>query len=242
MSLNKQIIPAIIANNQEELEKRVYKVSDYVEIIQLDFMDGNFVPNNSIDFDFKLPKTRCKFEAHLMIKDPNIWIEKNYMKVETILVHVESIKNPFEIIKMVKEKAKYIGFVLNPETNINKIVRPMDKLYMLGDVVMYRRNFTLLDRINTKKRILIRGNHDIFKLKDYLPYFKDIRAYKVMPKHGIIFSHVPIHPCQLDHPCPNRQSRPGLSYRYRNNRSPSSRPWYRCRCRYHWQARTNGSR
>lgn len=82
--------------------------------------------------------------------------------------------------------------------NINKLVRPCDKLYMLGDVVMYRRNFPILDRIITKKRILIRGNHDIFKLKDYLPYYTDIRAYKVMPKHGIIFSHVPIHPCQLE--------------------------------------------
>lgn len=82
--------------------------------------------------------------------------------------------------------------------NINKVVRPMDKLYILGDVVMYRRMFPILDRIITKKRVLIRGNHDIFKLKDYLPYFKDVRAYKVMPKHGIIFSHVPIHPCQLE--------------------------------------------
>jgi len=81
---------------------------------------------------------------------------------------------------------------------INALVRPVDKLYILGDVVMYRRNFDILDRIVTKKRILIRGNHDIFKLKDYLPYFKDIRAYKVMPKHGLIFSHCPIHPCQME--------------------------------------------
>lgn len=81
--------------------------------------------------------------------------------------------------------------------NINRLVRPMDKLYLLGDVIMYRRNFPILDRIITKKLILIRGNHDIFKLKDYLPYFKDVRAYKVMPKHGIIFSHCPIHECQL---------------------------------------------
>ena len=82
--------------------------------------------------------------------------------------------------------------------NINKVVRPMDKLYILGDVIMHPRNFSILDRIVTKKRILIRGNHDIFKLKDYTPYFKDVRAYKVMPKHGIIFSHIPIHPCQLE--------------------------------------------
>lgn len=82
--------------------------------------------------------------------------------------------------------------------NINRLVRPMDKLFILGDVIMYRRNFSILDRIITKKRILVRGNHDIFKLKDYLPYFKDVRAYKVMPKHGIIFSHIPIHPNQLE--------------------------------------------
>lgn len=82
--------------------------------------------------------------------------------------------------------------------NINKVVRVMDKLYILGDCVMNRRCLLTLDRINTKKRILIRGNHDIFKLKDYLPYFKDIRAYKVMPKHDIIFSHIPIHSCQLE--------------------------------------------
>ncbi len=82
--------------------------------------------------------------------------------------------------------------------NINAVVRPCDSIKILGDVVMYRRCLPTLDRIITKKRILIRGNHDIFKLKDYIPYFKDIRAYKVMPKYGIIFSHIPIHPNQLE--------------------------------------------
>jgi len=82
--------------------------------------------------------------------------------------------------------------------NINEVVRPQDKLYILGDVAINRRCLPILDRINTKKRILIRGNHDIFKLKDYTPYFKDLRAYKVLPKHMIIFSHIPIHPNELN--------------------------------------------
>ena len=82
--------------------------------------------------------------------------------------------------------------------NINAVVRTCDKLYILGDCAMYRRCLSTLDRINTKKRILIRGNHDIFKLSDYTPYFKDVRSMKVMPKYGIIFTHVPIHPCQLE--------------------------------------------
>ena len=52
---NKIVIPAIIAENQIELDQRIHKVKNYVNIIQLDFMDGIFVPNHSIDFDFKIP-------------------------------------------------------------------------------------------------------------------------------------------------------------------------------------------
>lgn len=81
--------------------------------------------------------------------------------------------------------------------NINEVVRPQDKIFILGDIAMNRKYICVLDRIITKKRILLRGNHDIFKLKDYIPYFKDIRAYKVLPKHGIIFSHIPIHEYHL---------------------------------------------
>ena len=82
--------------------------------------------------------------------------------------------------------------------NINAVVRPCDKLFVLGDVAMNRKCISTMDRIITKKRILIRGNHDIFKLRDYTPYFTDVRAYKMMPKHGIMFSHIPVHPCQLE--------------------------------------------
>lgn len=80
--------------------------------------------------------------------------------------------------------------------NWNKVVRPCDRVYMMGDVVMNRKNLPILNKLNGKK-VLIKGNHDIFKLKDYIPYFYDIRAYKIMPKYGIIFSHIPLHDNQL---------------------------------------------
>ncbi len=128
MNLKKNIIPAIIAKNQDELEERIKKVGDFIDIIQLDFMDGKFVPNNSIDFDFKLPKTKCKFESHLMINEPEKWIENNASKVDTILVHYESVKNPMTIINQVKDKNKKFGFVLNPETPIYKIENYLDQI------------------------------------------------------------------------------------------------------------------
>ena len=72
----------------------------------------------------------------------------------------------------------------------NERVRPNDKVYHLGDVVINRKHLTTLARLNGDK-VLIRGNHDIFKLEDYTKYFRDIRGYHVMS--GMIFSHIPIH-------------------------------------------------
>ena len=72
----------------------------------------------------------------------------------------------------------------------NERVRPGDRVYHLGDVVINRKALKTLDRLNGRK-VLIKGNHDIFKLADYTPYFDDIRAYHVM--NGLILSHIPIH-------------------------------------------------
>jgi len=125
---NKKVIPAIIAKSQKEFKEKINKVKDFVDIIQLDFMDGKFVPNNSINFDFKLPSSDCEFEAHLMIQDPLKWVEKHYTKVDTVLVHFESCKDPQKVIDFVKKKGKRIGFVLNPETPIDSIQKFLDDI------------------------------------------------------------------------------------------------------------------
>lgn len=72
----------------------------------------------------------------------------------------------------------------------NKVVRPCDKVYHLGDVAIRRKDISTVARLNGKK-ILIRGNHDIFKLADYLPYFEDIRGTHKLDK--FLLSHYPVH-------------------------------------------------
>ena len=76
----------------------------------------------------------------------------------------------------------------------NDRVRPNDKVYHLGDVVINRKALPIMDRLNGDK-VLIRGNHDIFKDEDYRKYFRELRAYHVM--NGMILSHIPIHPESL---------------------------------------------
>lgn len=76
----------------------------------------------------------------------------------------------------------------------NERVRPNDKVYHLGDVVINRRAMSTLARLNGDK-VLIRGNHDIFRDDEYRQYFRELRAYHVM--NGMILSHIPVHPESL---------------------------------------------
>ena len=72
----------------------------------------------------------------------------------------------------------------------NERVRPTDKVYHLGDVVINRKALGIMRRLNGDK-VLIRGNHDIFRDTDYREHFRELRAYHVM--NGMILSHSPIH-------------------------------------------------
>lgn len=109
----------------------------------------------------------------------------------------------------------------------NKVVKPTDKVYHLGDVVINRKALSTLYRLNGDK-VLIKGNHDIFKLADYTPHFRDIRSYHVLnnkDKKRIILSHIPIHEDSLErfkynihgHLHGNRVMKSGVvDYRYIN--------------------------
>lgn len=72
----------------------------------------------------------------------------------------------------------------------NERVRPNDKVYHLGDVVINRKALGIMRRLNGDK-VLIRGNHDIFRDDEYREHFRELRAYHVM--NGMILSHIPIH-------------------------------------------------
>lgn len=78
----------------------------------------------------------------------------------------------------------------------NEVVKSSDRVYLLGDVCISRRHRDAIGRLNGRL-VLVKGNHDIFKLSDYLPYFDDIRSYVVQKDQDgnkVILSHIPIHP------------------------------------------------
>lgn len=126
--MKKAVIPSIIAKNQIELTERLRKVES--PIYQLDIMDGKFVRNKSLMFDFEvLPKIR--YEAHLMVSNPSEWVRKNHEKVDTIIFHLESVKNPERLIKLIKEKKKKVGIAINPKTPTKNLIPFLNQLDMV---------------------------------------------------------------------------------------------------------------
>jgi calcineurin-like phosphoesterase family protein len=80
-------------------------------------------------------------------------------------------------------------------TNWNAVVKPTDRIYHMGDVVIRpKTHMSILSRLNGDK-VLIKGNHDIYKLEYYTPYFRDIRASHVLD--NCILSHIPVHTNQI---------------------------------------------
>ena len=79
--------------------------------------------------------------------------------------------------------------------NWNDVVRPKDKVYNLGDVVINRSALPILSRLNGEK-ILVKGNHDVFRIEEYMPYFKDVRGSATL--NGLLLTHIPVHPDSLE--------------------------------------------
>jgi ribulose-phosphate 3-epimerase len=126
--MKKIIVPAIIAKNQVELDGIFEKISDSAVLVQLDIMDGHFVPNHSLDFDFRLPQRRYTYEAHLMVNDPNLWIRSYGAKMDTIIAHFESPSTSLDTIHSIRHFGKKAALALNPETEIEQIAGYLDDL------------------------------------------------------------------------------------------------------------------
>lgn len=126
--MKKSIVPAVIAKNQNELDEIFQKISGHSERVQLDIMDGNFVPNHSLDFDMRLPQGKFRYEAHLMVDDPNGWIKAFGNQVDIIIAHFESATTSPKTITAIKSLGKKAALALNPETEIDQISEYLDSL------------------------------------------------------------------------------------------------------------------
>jgi ribulose-phosphate 3-epimerase len=125
-----RIVPAVLTADPQELSSMLRNAVNYTDFVQIDIMDGQFVPSHSITWqDIRLVSPRPDWEAHLMIKNPRTELA-NYCQAGAIkaVFHFEATPQPLEVISAARRLGLKIGLALNPETSITAALETIDQV------------------------------------------------------------------------------------------------------------------
>ncbi|MEM4633643.1 MAG: hypothetical protein QW275_00645 [Candidatus Anstonellaceae archaeon] len=149
-----QIVPAILAKTKEEFEEKVRMVAPYVSRVQIDVMDGIFVPNQTLNIDKigKLPKDLV-VEYHLMVENPMEYVRKIGKKNAIYEMHIESFtkvggrggkgdikakaEEIFEALREVRKIGGKAGLALSPDTPANEVEQFLPELEIVLVMTVY---------------------------------------------------------------------------------------------------------
>src|SRR3989344_9329508 len=119
-----EIIPAINAENFEEVKKRLKAVEPFVKWAHIDVADGTFTTNSiwHDPRDLLALETPLFLEVHLMVADMDIrWRDWVLPKVSRVIFHVEAAHDPELVIRKIHENGKEAGVAINPQTPWQKV-------------------------------------------------------------------------------------------------------------------------
>lgn len=155
-----QIIPAILSSSFLDFSIQAKRLSKIAKLIQIDVMDGKFVPEESF-FDLKKIdelELKNEWELHLMVEFPTKVIQKwGAMKnLNRVIFHIESKDDPQKVITLARAYDLSVGIAVNPETPIEKILLYLNQvdLVLLMTVTPGKQGQKFLGKIGTKARKL----------------------------------------------------------------------------------------
>lgn len=132
--------PALLENDINELQQKINLIQDKVTEVHLDIMDGEFVPNTTVNDPAVIQQLNwgdLQISLHLMIANPNFFIKKWAVlpMVTTIYVHFEATVNLAETIALIRKTGKKVGIALNPHTStveIKEYIDDLDAVMIMG--------------------------------------------------------------------------------------------------------------
>ena len=100
-----KIVPSILTDQLEQLRDILKKTERFTDYVQIDFMDGLFVPSKSV-----LPQemdgitTALAREAHLMVEKPEAYLnDLKLLGFKRIIFHCEANAHSQGIIRTIKQ-------------------------------------------------------------------------------------------------------------------------------------------
>lgn len=133
-----KVAPSILAADFANLQQEIQIVEEAgADWIHIDVMDGHFVPNITMGplvVDAIRPHTKLPLDVHLMIEQPDLYIEA-FVKAgaDIITVHVEACKHLHRTLQFIRSLGAKPGVVLNPHTPIETVQHVLKDV----DVVLF---------------------------------------------------------------------------------------------------------
>ncbi len=131
-----QIAPSILSADFSRLGQDISAVEAAgAELIHVDVMDGHFVPNITIGplvVKAIRPVTSLPLDVHLMIKDPERYVEQFVSAgADIVSVHVEACIHLHRTIQQIKALGARAGAVLNPGTHPSAVEYVLEDLDLI---------------------------------------------------------------------------------------------------------------
>lgn len=131
-----KIAPSILSADFSNLIGDIKKVEEAgCDMLHIDVMDGHFVPNITLGppiIKSLKGKTSMPFDVHLMIEDPDKYIEDFATAGANIItVHSEASVHLHRTIQHIKNSNVKAGVALNPATSLTEIEYVLDELDMV---------------------------------------------------------------------------------------------------------------
>ena len=135
------IAPSILSADFSKLGQEIKDVEKAgADWIHIDVMDGSFVPNitmGPVVVKSIRPVTKLPLDTHLMIKNPEEYIE-SFAKAgsDIITFHIEVKEDPKEIIKLIRYFKKKVGVSIRPKTEVKSLsaILPMVDMVLVMTV------------------------------------------------------------------------------------------------------------
>ena len=121
-----QIVPSILSADVGRLSDQVQEAEAAgADRIQVDVMDGHFVPNltfGPLVVEAVRRATRLPIEAHLMVEQPELFVEAFAKSGATLIeVQVEATTSLYRTVQTIKELGAKAGVAINPATPVEDL-------------------------------------------------------------------------------------------------------------------------
>ncbi len=129
------VCPTVTAEDLHEYRRQLEVVSSFAERIHLDFMDGLFTSNESVELkDIWLPDN-ITVDLHLMYMRPDLYLENILkLKPKLVIVHAEAEGNYAKFASSLHEADIKVGVCLLQDTSVNTI---KDNLGNIDHVLLF---------------------------------------------------------------------------------------------------------